>query len=76
MQNQKTVIGGSDSSHCSSALSQCSRDGISTACEQCGESTPVKMNLGNRYWIRCFMCQHDGPESDTMQGAIDLWETE
>jgi hypothetical protein len=66
------------SSDCSSAplLSQCSRRVTMKPCVKCGEHTPVVMNQGRKYWIRCFMCQHDGPKARTMLAAIELWEHE
>jgi hypothetical protein len=65
-----------DAFDCSSALSMCSRTGITKPCEECGNLTPVRMEQGNRCWIRCFMCQHDGPKARTMLAAIELWEHE
>ena len=62
------------STDCSSALSQCTRNGISQPCQECGHLTPVRMKDGMRHWIRCFMCQHDGPEAGTMVEAIQQWE--
>jgi hypothetical protein len=62
------------STDCSSALSQCTRNGISKACDECGYLTPVRMKDGKRHWIRCFMCQNDGPQAGTMDEAIRLWE--
>jgi hypothetical protein len=34
------------------------------------------MNHGRRFWIRCFMCQHDGPSGYSMKTAIQKWEKE
>jgi hypothetical protein len=78
MTKPKDVVGGFDASHCSPAslLSMCSRSGIENPCPECGNHTPVKMNQGRRFWIRCFMCQHDGPSGYSMKTAIKKWEKE
>ena len=63
-------------SDCSSAplLSQCSRRVTMKPCVKCGEHTPVVMNRGREYWIRCFMCQHDGPIAYSQKFAVKKWE--
>ncbi len=68
----------SDASHCSSAplLSQCSRRATMKPCVKCGEHTPVVMNQGRKYWIRCFMCQHDGPVAYSLKFAVKKWEAQ
>ena len=64
------------SSDCSSALSQCTRNWISKPCIECGNLAPVRMKDGKRHWIRCFMCQNDGTDAETMEEAIQNWESD
>ena len=61
-------------SDCSSALSRCTRNGISQPCIECGNLAPVRMKDANRHWIRCFMCQNDATDAATMEEAIQNWE--
>lgn len=52
---------------------QRSANGISQPCKECGHTTPLRMREGDRHWIKCFVCQHNGPEANTMDDAIRLW---
>lgn len=58
----------------SPVLSKCDSKVISKPCVKCGQHTPVVMNQGTLFWIRCFMCQHDGPKASSQELAVSGWE--
>jgi hypothetical protein len=58
------------------SLSKCDKSVTNQPCLKCGNHTPVVMNENRTYWIRCFMCQHDGPVAYSLKYAVKKWEND